>query len=75
MRNITVAVSDTAYRDARVWAARHDTSISAAVQYLIERLPRLPIAQRGFPVPNPDSAVVNSVAKVAPKADIPADPS
>jgi hypothetical protein len=45
MPNITVTVSEEAYRNARVWAAQNDTSISAVVQYCIERLPGLPIAQ------------------------------
>jgi len=45
MPNITVTVSEVAYRKARVWAAQNDTSISAVVQYCIERLPRLAIAQ------------------------------
>jgi hypothetical protein len=45
MPNITVTVSEEAYRRARVWAAENDTSISAVVQYCIERLPGLPIAQ------------------------------
>jgi hypothetical protein len=45
MPNITVTVSEEAYRAARVWAAQNDTSISAVVQYCIQRLPRLPIAQ------------------------------
>jgi hypothetical protein len=53
MRNITVAVSDQAYRRARVWAAQRDSSISAIVQYCIERLPGLPIANQGFPLPKP----------------------
>jgi hypothetical protein len=46
MPNITVTVSEDVYRNARVWAAQHDTSISAIVQYCIERMPGLPIAQR-----------------------------
>jgi hypothetical protein len=29
MRNITVAVSDDSYRQARIWAAKNDTSVSA----------------------------------------------
>jgi len=45
MPNITVTVSEDAYREARVWAAQNDTSISAVVQYCIERLPGMPIAQ------------------------------
>jgi hypothetical protein len=50
MKNITVCVSDKAYRQARVWAAENDTSLSATVQYLIQRLPRLPVAQNVFPL-------------------------
>jgi hypothetical protein len=45
MPNITVTVSEDAYRKPRVWAAQNDTSISAVVQYCIEHLPRLPTAQ------------------------------
>ena len=62
MRNITVTVSDTIYRQARVWAAQRDTSVSAVVQYLLETLPRIPSAAREFPTDpsqpppaNPDS--------------------
>lgn len=44
-RNITVAVSDSAYRSSRHWAAKHDTSISAIVEGCIERLPGLKVAQ------------------------------
>jgi hypothetical protein len=39
MRNITVTVSDDTYHDARIWAARRDTSVSAVVQYLLDTLP------------------------------------
>jgi hypothetical protein len=45
MPNITVTVSESAYRQARIWAALNATSVSAVVQYCIERLPRLRIAQ------------------------------
>jgi hypothetical protein len=44
MRNITVAVTHAAYREARVWAAARDTSISAMVQYLIQNLPVVALA-------------------------------
>ena len=57
-KNITVSVDQSVYRQAREWAARRDTSVSAVVQYLLERLPGLPTA-RGFhaprPKPNPQS--------------------
>lgn len=35
MRNITVTVADEVYVCARVWAAEHDTSVSAVVQYIL----------------------------------------
>ena len=41
MRNITVAVSDDCYRQARIWAAKNDTSVSAVVQDLLLNLPGL----------------------------------
>jgi hypothetical protein len=50
MRNITVTVSDRAYREARVWAAAHDTSLSRVVQYLIQTLPGIKRAADAFPV-------------------------
>ncbi len=40
MKNITVSVSDKAYKDARVCPAANSTSVSAAVQVFIETLPR-----------------------------------
>ena len=39
MRNITVNISDETYREARAWAARRDTSVSAVMQYLLQTLP------------------------------------
>jgi len=41
MKNITVSVTDKAYKEARIWAAAHSTSISAIVQHCIENLPNL----------------------------------
>jgi hypothetical protein len=61
MRNITVAVSDDSYRQARIWAAKNDTSVSAVVQELLFNLPGLARAARSFAAglpataPNPDS--------------------
>jgi len=49
MKNITVQVSDAAYHRARVWAARHESSLSRIVQYLIENLPGILRAARAFP--------------------------
>jgi hypothetical protein len=56
MRNITVKISDNTYRDARVWAARQDTSISEVVQYLLQTLPTNARAARAFPLANPRTA-------------------
>jgi len=56
MRNITVSVTDQAYRRARVWAAERDTSLSRIVQHLIETLPTVSRAASAFPVPNTPSA-------------------
>jgi hypothetical protein len=48
MRNITVAVSDDSYRQARIWAAKNDTSVSAVVQDLLLNLPGLARVARSF---------------------------
>jgi hypothetical protein len=48
MKNITVSVPDETYRQARVWAAKRDTSLSAVVKYLLETLPGIPRAARLF---------------------------
>lgn len=56
MKNITVAVSDRAYHDARVWAARRDTSVSKIVQDFLEDLPTIRFA-RAFPLPASESEI------------------
>ena len=38
MKNITVSLSDEAYRGARIWAAERDTSVSALVREYLESL-------------------------------------
>jgi len=53
MKNITVAVPDVTYLKARVWAAEHETSISAVVAYLLAILPRHKAAARQFSPPGP----------------------
>jgi hypothetical protein len=39
MKNITVTIDDDSYRRARVWAARHDMSVSHLVRSILEDLP------------------------------------
>jgi hypothetical protein len=41
MPNITVTVDRTVYSDARVFAARHNTSVSAIVQFCLQKLNNL----------------------------------
>ena len=48
-KSIIVTVSTDAYRQARIWAAQGDTSISAVVEYLIQTLPGIARAARAFP--------------------------
>jgi hypothetical protein len=55
MKNITVSVSDKSYREARVWAAQHDSSLSRVVQYLIETLPGIRRAELAFTVAKTNS--------------------
>jgi len=45
MRNITVKVSDGAYRDPRVWAAPRNNSVSAIMQCLLQTPPNLRVAR------------------------------
>jgi hypothetical protein len=54
MKNITVAVSATTYRDARMWAAMHETSLSKVVAFLLETLPGIKRAASHFPSKNAD---------------------
>jgi hypothetical protein len=63
MRNITVSITDEVYRQARVWAAENNTSVSAAVEYMLENVrsilqarkpPRQPRRNNRFPIPLPD---------------------
>jgi hypothetical protein len=55
MKNITVSINDNAYYQARVWAARCQTSVSAIVAHFLERLPGLPIANHAVPLEGPVS--------------------
>ncbi|MGD0348072.1 MAG: hypothetical protein ABSA85_15015 [Terracidiphilus sp.] len=49
MKNITVAVPESTYIRARVWAAEHQTSISAVVAFLLRTLPETKRAAAQFP--------------------------
>ncbi len=69
MRNITVSVTDHTYHQARVWAAENNTSISAAVEYMLENMssilrvrkpPRQPRRNNRFAVPSKFAAQLDS---------------
>ena len=51
MKNVTVAISDTAWHRGRVWAAERNTSLSAVVTYLLQYITSNPEAGRQFGVP------------------------
>jgi hypothetical protein len=74
MKNITVSVSDQAYRQARIWAAERGTSISRVVQYFISTLPGLKPAARKFPLPDESAKSSDSLAPLASSAQKPPFP-
>jgi hypothetical protein len=55
MKNITVNIHDETYRAARVWAARHGTSVSALVRRFLESLDDSPSLVRNLRDSYPDS--------------------
>lgn len=61
-KNITVTVPEETYRQARVWAAERDTSISAVVAYLLETLPGIPRAARAFPARHAPASTPQTLA-------------
>jgi hypothetical protein len=65
MRNITVTVSDQTYRQARIWAAQRDTSVSAVAQYLLQTLPGIARAERAFPAAKPASGIAEPASSEA----------
>lgn len=67
-RKITVAVPDKIYHQARVWAAKRDTSISAVVAYLLDTLPGIQHADRAFSTPRNASATLPQAATIQPPA-------
>jgi hypothetical protein len=52
-RNVTVAVSERSYYEARVHAARHSMSLSALVGFILEHLPLLSPAVKGLRAKDP----------------------
>jgi len=83
MKNITVSVADQTYREARIWFAENKTSVSAAVEYMLEhvrsilsvrKLPRRPRRHNRYQVP-PELATSSlwdekSICSYNPKSDL-----
>jgi len=61
----TVSVTDAVYRNARVWCARRDASISETVQYILENLSRLPRALRAIHEADEAAAAAKAAAEFA----------
>ena len=53
-KNITVAVSERSYFEARVYAARRSMSLSAFVGFLLEHLPLISPAVKGLVAKDPN---------------------
>ncbi len=53
-KNVTVTVSEGTYNLARVWVARHQTSISATVEFMLDYLPAVAQAIHVLKKQNPD---------------------
>jgi hypothetical protein len=75
MKNITVSVSEEAYREARVWAAERETSLSRVVQYFISTLLGIKRAARAFPLPNAGANKPESTSSVTNSAQKPSFPA
>jgi plasmid stability protein len=55
MKNITVTLPDEIYLEARVWAARHETSVSALVRDFLASLSDFEPARLRFAVRDVDT--------------------
>ncbi len=52
-KNVTVAIPSTVHRKARIWAARHNTSLSAVVAHLLGDLDALVKVRQQHDANNP----------------------
>jgi hypothetical protein len=78
VRNITVAVTADLYRQTRKLAAEYDTTVTAIVAYLLQRLPNaLKRAEYpvGGPKPAPSARPAPSAAQTAAASANPRNPS
>ena len=73
MKNITVKVTDVTYFRARVWAAEHKTSVSAAVTWFLSTLPTHKGAARQFS--QPDAGNDRESPSAPPSASSPTTPT
>ncbi len=66
VRNITVAVTPELYRQTRMLAVEYDTTVTALVAYLLERMPKALKAARfpvGGPQPTPSAPPTQSAGQ------------
>ena len=70
VKNITVAVPVDLYRQTRKLAAEYDTTVTAMVAYLLQKLPDA-LKRAHFPVGGPKWAPATRPESFAPKAAVP----
>jgi hypothetical protein len=58
-KNVTVAIPATVHRKARIWAARHNTSLSAIVTYFLGNIDAFIQAREQQQAENPPNPDVN----------------
>jgi hypothetical protein len=63
MPNVTITLTQEAYRNARIWAAKHDTTVTAAVRIFLEKAPEFSAAKLGVPRRGDSPAPANPAAK------------
>ena len=65
MKNITVAIPEGAWHDARVWAVEHGTSLSQVVAFFLKTLPDRKLPAKRYPLvrttPHPPIASKNGL--------------
>ncbi len=54
MPNINITVNDTTYREARIWAALHNTNVSEMVRRLLDLVAHNAVSELAGNAPPPD---------------------
>lgn len=72
MPNVTITLTYEEYRNARIWAALNDTTVTAAIRTIVQTLPILSAGKIGI-LPRSDSRVARPAAPSAKAANIPSE--